>query len=66
MNMAAMRTRFGFNPWVVAAILLLSVVLGVLNNLRVHEDQRAPWPDEDFADDAPGEDDDLLTDGELE
>ena len=40
--------RMPFNLWVVAAILLLAVILGVLNNLRVYEDQRAPWPWEDF------------------
>lgn len=30
----------GFNFWVVAGIVLLGAVLGVLNNLRVYEEQR--------------------------
>ncbi|MBR4615425.1 MAG: hypothetical protein IKO55_07450 [Kiritimatiellae bacterium] len=32
-----------FDVRVVLAIVLLSVVLGVLNNLRVYEEQRVNW-----------------------
>lgn len=32
------------NLWVVAAILVLAAVLGALNNFRVYEEQRVPWP----------------------
>ena len=32
-----------FDLRVVLAIVLLSVVLGVLNNLRVYEEQRVNW-----------------------
>lgn len=38
------------NVWVILALLLLSVVLGVLNNFRVYEEQRVPWPGEDRLD----------------
>ena len=32
-----------FNPAVLAALVALAVVLGILNNLRVYEEQRIPW-----------------------
>lgn len=35
--------RFPFNLWVLAGLILLSVVLGILNNFRVYEEQRVPW-----------------------
>lgn len=47
--------RCDVNVWVVLAILLLSAVLGVLNNLRVFEEQRVPWPGEDKLDVDGGE-----------
>lgn len=39
----AFSLRDGWNWWVLAAIVLGAIVLGVLNNLRVYEDQRVPW-----------------------
>ena len=42
--------RMDCNIWVILAIVLLAVVLGVLNNLRVYEEQRVPWPGEDRVD----------------
>lgn len=33
----------GFNLWVLVLVALLAVILGVLNNLRVYEEQRVPW-----------------------
>lgn len=35
--------RRGYNAWIIIAIVALAVVLGVLNNLRVREEQRVPW-----------------------
>ncbi len=35
--------RFGINPWVLAGIVALAVLLGALNTLRVFEEQRVPW-----------------------
>ena len=32
-----------FNMLVVASVVLLAVVMGVANNLRVYEEQRVPW-----------------------
>lgn len=32
-----------FNWWVLAGIVAMAVVLGVLNNLRVYEEQRVQW-----------------------
>ena len=32
-----------YNFWVIAGIILVSMVLGVLNNLRVYEEQRVKW-----------------------
>lgn len=32
-----------FNWWVVAGVVVLAVVLGILNNLRVYEEQRVDW-----------------------
>lgn len=42
-KLSALRRWYGtaeFNLWVVAGIVLLGVVLGLLNNLRVYEEQR--------------------------
>lgn len=35
--------KLGLNLWVLLGMLLLAAVLGVLNNLRVFEEQRVPW-----------------------
>ena len=35
--------RRGFDLRVLAALVVLAVVLGVLNNLRVFEEQRVKW-----------------------
>ena len=32
-----------FNWWVVAGIVVLAILLGILNNLRVYEEQRVNW-----------------------
>ena len=32
-----------FNWVVLAALVVLSVVLGILNNLRVHEERKVKW-----------------------
>ena len=32
-----------FNWWIVAGIVVLAILLGVLNNLRVYEEQRVNW-----------------------
>jgi len=32
-----------FNIVVLAALVVLAVVLGIVNNLRVYEEQRVPW-----------------------
>ena len=32
-----------FNWWVVAGIVVLAILLGVVNNLRVYEEQRVNW-----------------------
>ena len=32
-----------FNWWVVAGIVVLAILLGILNNLRVYEEQRVTW-----------------------
>ena len=32
-----------FNWWVLAGIVSLSLILGILNNLRVYEEQRVDW-----------------------
>ncbi len=43
----------GFNWMVIAIMVLLSVLLGVLNNLRVDEEKKVSWPGapEAYADD---------------
>lgn len=33
----------GYNLWVILGLLLLSIALGVVNNLRVYEEQRVSW-----------------------
>lgn len=38
-----MKFDFGFRWPVVVGLILLSLVLGVLNNLRVYEEQRVEW-----------------------
>jgi len=39
-----MKFKIGYFNWrVVAGAVALSVVLGVLNNLRVYEEQRVKW-----------------------
>lgn len=38
-----MKERIGFDLRVLAALVALAVVLGVLNNLRVFEEQRVKW-----------------------
>lgn len=35
--------RFRFDIRVLAVLIALAVVLGILNNLRVYEEQRVPW-----------------------
>jgi hypothetical protein len=32
-----------FNWWVIVGIVALAFVLGILNNLRVYEEQRVNW-----------------------
>lgn len=32
-----------FNVRVLLAMVVLSILLGVLNNIRVYEEQRVPW-----------------------
>lgn len=32
-----------WNLWILLGILAAALVLGVLNNLRVYEEQRVPW-----------------------
>ena len=34
---------FGFNLIALAVMLVLSLLLGVLNNLRVDEEKQVPW-----------------------
>ena len=43
MNVAFHMGRFRFNLAVLSGIVLLAVILGVVNNLRVYEEQRVPW-----------------------
>ena len=38
-----MKEKSGFDLRVVAALVVLAVVLGVLNNLRVFDEQRVKW-----------------------
>ncbi len=32
-----------FNWWVVMGVIAIAVVLGILNNIRVYEEQRVNW-----------------------
>lgn len=38
-----MNMRQPFNLWVLAGLVALALVLGILNNLRVYEEQRVNW-----------------------
>lgn len=52
-----LRGRLHFNLWVVVGMILLSVILGVLNNLRVYEEQKVEiFGEVRLAEDMDGED----------
>ena len=38
-----MKQKKAFNLWVVLGIVGVAVILGVLNNLRVFDEQRVKW-----------------------
>ena len=35
--------KLGLNFWVIAGMMFFALMLGILNNLRVFEEQRVPW-----------------------
>lgn len=37
------KVKFGWNLWVLLAMLAIAAVIGVVNNLRVYEEQRVSW-----------------------
>lgn len=48
----AFLAREGISFWALVCMVALAVLLGVLNNLRVYEEQRVPWFGEVMLDDS--------------
>ena len=46
------KVKFGWNIWVLLAMLAIALVIGVVNNLRVYEERRVSWFGDGARDDA--------------